>query len=152
MFSLRNCHESLVSPSARFRLRPPGSVSDSVSVEIAYALMTKRSLPISPWVKWLVTVTLVSVAIVSIGAGTLGVGSAWLAFAAYWLFISTERMRRARGAVERAGSDVGEVVGQGLAKIISAAIDIGTPIIMLAAALGGLYLLVRFVKWAWMND
>ena len=95
--------------------------------------------PLTPWNRWLVGVIYAVVAIVMLSLGrtdreALTMGVSMIALGVAWIYFGAQRISRGiEWALERFGA------------WLRWAVPIG---ILLAC----LYFLVRFVKWAWMND
>jgi hypothetical protein len=97
----------------------------------------------APWVKWLCIGTYWGMTALIVSAGphditAFGMGIAMLVLGVTWTYVGTQKISR---AIEWIVDTFAEFV----ATILIGALKIGIPLVTL-------YFLVRFVKWAWIND
>src|SRR5437762_1766194 len=106
--------------------------------------MTDNTIqPITPWIRWLGIATYWFMAVVLVSAGphdlqAFGMGLGMVALGGTWAYVGTQKISR---GIEW----ITEALGQAIAGTIVTAFTIAVPLVTL-------YFLVRFVKWAWMND
>ena len=76
---------------------------------------------------------------------SMGIGILMAALGGTWAYVGTVKMHRGIGWIFEA---IGKILGSAVAVVVA----ILTAILSIGVSLVAIYALVRFIKWAWMND